>query len=231
MGVVFPVKVLEEFTGVDLSDCVGQEFDMIGNTLMLKKYLVKEKSLNNNKEGGKPKASRLIEGIVKLHVDTENLSTQQVSNITGNNGNVYVERLNFFKMYQNGVNFSGAYFDEIIYLDKLVNEIELNVADLLYQTPKVPQTEAGMASIRSVIAQACENSKEIGFIAPGVWNGTPILSLNTGDYLPNGYLIQSQSIASQSQADRDARIAPPVYVAIKLAGAVQSIIIQIDVNR
>lgn len=73
MGVIFPVSTIQEFTGYDLSDCVGKEFDMIGDKLMLKKYQVKEVKLNNGREGSKPKASRLIEGIVKLHVDTENL--------------------------------------------------------------------------------------------------------------------------------------------------------------
>lgn len=51
------------------------------------------------------------------------------------------------------------------------------------------------------------------------------------DTLPGGYLIQSEPIDSQSQADRDARKAPPIYVSLKLAGAIHHVTISVDVNR
>lgn len=162
---------------------------------------------------------------------TENLTTQQVLNIEGQNGNVYVNRGSFYNVYENGRQFSGDWFDEIIYLDKLANEIQTNVATLLYQTPKIPQTEDGMAQLRAVVADACQNLVSIGFIAEGRWNGLPILTLNTGDYLPGGFVVMSDPIDGQSQTDRDNRIAPNIYVAVKLAGAIQTVFIQINVNR
>ena len=161
----------------------------------------------------------------------EPISTTQFNYITGKNGNVYVNRGNYYDWFQNGTMADGSWFDEVINLDKLANDIQLNVADLLNQTPKVPQTEAGMNQIKTVIAVACDQAVTIGFIAPGRWTGPQILNLDYGDTLPRGYLIQSAPIATQAQADRDARKAPPIYVAVKLAGAIQQVTIEVDVNR
>ena len=161
----------------------------------------------------------------------DGFTSQQVSAVEANYGNVYINRGSYYDMFEKGTVFSGAWFDEIIQLDKLVNRIQLNVMDLLYQNPKVPQTDGGVTRIMAKINQACEESVKTGFIAPGQWNGSDILQLSEGDYLPDGYLTQAESVDDQSQADRDARKAPNLYVAIKLAGAIQSVVVQIDVNR
>jgi hypothetical protein len=162
---------------------------------------------------------------------TEDVTATQFGYITGKNGNVYINRGTYYNWFQNGTMSDGSWFDEVINLDKLANDIQLNVADLLNQVPKVPQTEAGVNQIVSVINSACAQAVKIGFIAPGRWTGPTILNLNYGDTLPQGYLVQSEPIADQAQADRDARKAPPIYVAVKLAGAIQQVTIRVDVNR
>jgi len=164
-------------------------------------------------------------------VTPENITSAQVENIKESNGNVYLERGGGRLGVESATMFSGAYFDEILFLDKLVDDINVNVGDLLYQSPRIPQTENGMAQLRTVIAAACDKSVSIGLIQPGTWTGASLLSLNTGDYLPAGYLIQSDSIAGQDVNDRNARIAPPIYVAVKLGGAIQSVLITVNVNR
>lgn len=164
-------------------------------------------------------------------VSVDSYTSQQVTAVENNYGNVYINRGSYYDMFERGKVFSGAWFDEIIQLDKLVNAIQLNVMDLLYQNPKIAQTEGGVTRIISKVNQACEESVKTGFIAPGQWNGGDVLELSNGDYLPNGYLTQAESIDEQSQADRDARKAPNMYCTIKLAGAIQSVVIEIDVNR
>ncbi len=164
-------------------------------------------------------------------VAVDSYTSQQVTAVENNYGNVYINRGSYYDMFEKGKVFSGAWFDEIIQLDKLVNAIQLNVMDLLYQNPKIAQTEGGVTRIISKVNQACEESVKTGFIAPGQWNGSDVLELSEGDYLPNGYLTQAESIDDQSQADRDARKAPNMYCAVKLAGAIQSVIIEVDVNR
>lgn len=170
-----------------------------------------------------------LKGLNGTSVDA--LTSQQVTAVESNYGNVYINRGSFYDVVEKGTVFSGAYFDEIIQLDKLVNSIQLNVMDLLYQNPKIPQTEGGVSRIISTIVQANKNAVKTGFIAPGVWNGAPLLNLETGDYLPDGYVVQAESINEQSQADRDARKCPNIYNCIKLAGAIQSVVVEIDVNR
>lgn len=164
-------------------------------------------------------------------IDVSVLTSAEVANVEGNNGNVYINRGIQYDGFENGSMFSGDWFDEIIGLDKLVNDVQISVANLLYQTPKVPQTEDGMAQIRAVVSAACDRSVSRGFLAAGEWTGLPVLTLNTGDFLPDGFLVVSDAIADQSQQDREARIAPNIYVAAKLAGAIQSVFIQINVNR
>lgn len=161
----------------------------------------------------------------------DNYTSQQVSNVEMKKGNVYINRGAYYNIYEKGTVFSGAWFDEIIQLDKFCNNIQLDVMDLLYSNPKIPQTNAGMARILATLEKRCQESVKIGFVAPGQWNGSDILNLASGDYLATGYLIQSESFESQSQADRDARKAPNIYIALKLAGAIQSVVIQVDVNR
>jgi hypothetical protein len=150
---------------------------------------------------------------------------------SGNNGNVYVTRAEDYKLLQQGYMADGTSFDEIMGLDMLENDITLNVMDLLAQSRKVPQNAAGVASIINVINQACDKHVRTGFIAPGQWNGAKCLELQTGDYLDAGYLVQADSIDSQAQADRDKRICPTIYVCIKLAGAIEYVVVEVNVNR
>lgn len=170
-------------------------------------------------------------------VTPDNLTESQVSHIcgsaetTGNNGNVYIVRGEEYYVLQQGYCASGQSFDEVVYLDMLKNEITLNVMDLLYKRRKVPQTEAGVTSIINVINNACKKFVTLGFIAPGQWNGNECLNLQTGDYLPDGYLVQSEPINEQSQADREKRKSPPIYVCVKLAGAIEFVTIQVNVDR
>lgn len=81
MGVLFPwLSVLEWMNSikkpvVETVGDIGQEFDTINGILLLKKYFVptRNSGLTNRQLGRKPRISRLVEGQVHLHVDTENL--------------------------------------------------------------------------------------------------------------------------------------------------------------
>ncbi len=170
-------------------------------------------------------------------VTTDDLSESQVNHVTGSsesaghNGNVYITRGEEYDILQQGYCADGSSFDEILYLDMLKNDITLNVMDLLYQSRKIPQTEGGVTDIINVINRACKKYVTLGFIAPGQWGGEECLELKRGDYLPDGYLVQSEAVNEQSPADRDKRKAPPIYVCVKLAGAIEFVTIKVNVNR
>jgi hypothetical protein len=163
-------------------------------------------------------------------VTVDDLSSTEVTTIKSNNGNVYISRGNTYTLFENGVVSDGTFFDEIINTDMLANDIQLGIIDLLTSTSKVPQTEDGVTLIVNSITDACEDAVSRGFLAPGIWTAATFKGINTGDMLPNGYAILSDSINSQNAADRANRLAPNIYVLCKLAGAIHTINIQIMVN-
>jgi hypothetical protein len=63
-----------------------------------------------------------------------------------------------------------------------------------------------------------------------VWNGLPVLKLQTGQALPAGFLDQAQSFTQQSLADRQARKAMPIYCCYIEAGAIQFVQVQVYVQ-
>ena len=70
-----------------------------------------------------------------------------------------------------------------------------------------------------------------GMCAPGQWNVAGFGQLNQGDYLNEGYYCWVIPVRQQDQADREARKAPPIQVAAKLAGAVHFAYVIVTVNR
>lgn len=152
-------------------------------------------------------------------------------NTEGGNGNVYVRRADAYNLVEHGEMADGSYFDEVLMIDMFKNDITLAVMDLLYRMPKVPNTDTGVKSIVNVINGVCEDYVSMGFIGAGEWNGGNVMDLTNGTLLPNGYLVQHESVEDQSQADRDARIAPPIYVCLKTTGAIHYVTIEVKVNR
>ena len=69
-----------------------------------------------------------------------------------------------------------------------------------------------------------------GLLAPGVWTGVAFGKLSAGVYVEKGYYIYCPPIAQQSSADRAARMAGPMTVGVKLAGAIHTVDATIFVN-
>lgn len=161
----------------------------------------------------------------------EPLESQQVATVTGYNGNVYVNYGATYNLLTPGVMADGTHFDEVLNLDVLTNNIQTVVLNALMTGTKVPQTDDGISLLVSAITGPCNDARRKGVIAPGIWNGPAILGLQTGDTLSAGYMVLADTIENQPQADRDARKAPPIYVAVKLAGAIEHAVIGVVVNR
>ncbi len=167
----------------------------------------------------------------EVGINTEDLTTNAIGLIEGNNVNVYLLYGGFYKIFEQGVMANGQFFDEIINLDMLRNNIQLNVMDLLYGNPKIPQTDEGVNQIIHACNLACQQAVDLGFLGKGQWTGPRVLNLNTGDYLPKGYIVQAQPLSQQAPADRQARKSPSIYIAIKEAGAIHSVLIGVYVDR
>lgn len=161
----------------------------------------------------------------------EPLSSSNINVIEGNNGNLYLEYANYYTIFEQGRMANGTFFDERINLDMFTNNLQLTIMDLLYQNPKIPQTDAGVTQLIQACNEACDEAVRIGFLGPGTWTGANILNLKTDDPLPNGYLVQAAPLSTQTQADREARKSVPLYIAIKESGAVHSVLVGVYVNR
>lgn len=72
-GYIVPIDTIKDFFGTFNEDnYINEPFDTINGILLVEKYEVPVKK-SMAREGKKPKVSRLIEGQVRLHVDTEKL--------------------------------------------------------------------------------------------------------------------------------------------------------------
>ena len=140
-----------------------------------------------------------------------------------------------FSMFEEGVTLQpGTWIDVRYWLDWFVGAIRTDVFNLLASSPRVPQTNAGIATIVDVIESVCRQGVANGGIAPGVVTAGMAADIRqaTGDdefdgVLTNGYMIFVTPLAAQPQADREARKSPPFRVWVKGSGAVHFVDIDI----
>lgn len=131
---------------------------------------------------------------------------------------------------------NGYYTDEATCLLWLKKALEVSGFNYLRKTnTKIPQTEPGMTGLKNAYEQRCSQGVRNGTIGVGLeWNDS-IPFGNPEDFQRNirekGYYIYSLPIALQNQAEREERIAPLVQIAIKLAGAIHSSNVIVQVQR
>jgi len=134
-------------------------------------------------------------------------------------------------MYTSGEN---TFFDEVYNELWLKFALQTNGFNFLKQTNyKVPQTEIGMNALKSSYEKALIAGVNNGFIAAGIWT-SPDMFGNPDDLRRNilsvGYYIYSQPIIQQLPADRAARKAPLVQMAVKTGGAIHSSNVIVNIN-
>lgn len=118
------------------------------------------------------------------------------------------------------------YSDDIYNLTWLLGALQVAVFNGLASTPtKIPQTVSGMNTLVGFVNAVLQQAVANGFIAPGTWTGTTFgdptsLIRNIADF---GFYVYYQPLSQQLQSQRAARIAPPIQIAVKYSGAVQSV--------
>jgi hypothetical protein len=165
-------------------------------------------------------------------VVAETLTETQSKILSGKNANVFVNYDNDTAILQEGVMSNGYFFDEVHGSDWLANACQTDLWNVLYQAQtKIPQTDEGITQLTTVVEGTLSRAVNNGFVAPGIWNGPDIGKLKTGMALTKGYYVYAPLVASQPPAEREARKAPVIQVAGKLAGAVHSVDVIINLNR
>lgn len=162
----------------------------------------------------------------------ETLNLTQISAANAKNCNVFVTYNNNTSILEQGVMASGAFVDIITGTDWLATTIQTAIYNLLYtSTTKIPQTDQGMQILTTQCEAVCTQAVINGLLAPGVWNSGGFGNLAQNDFMPKGFYIWCPKVSTQLQSDRSARIAVPIQIAAKLAGAVHSASVAITVNQ
>jgi hypothetical protein len=166
--------------------------------------------------------------LVGIAPEPSTLTQTQYSNILAAGFNVYA---NFspYELYEPGFMSNGAPSFLWLNLAGLVQTLQLNELGVLESNPAVPQTNSGEHLLIQAANAAGQTYQNIGFLADGIWRGQTInipgVALTYGQAIPGGFLTQAQPYSAQSQNDKAACKAMPLYVAVTSAGAVQSLLI------
>lgn len=164
-------------------------------------------------------------------VAAEYLTASQAAALDANNYNYFAAFNNNTAIIVNGKVANGNYVDTIFGTDWLANYIQTNLYNLLYQSPtKIPQTDDGTHLLVTNIESSCAQAVTNGLLAPGVWSSNGFGSLKQGDLLGKGYYVYAPPVALQAASDRSARKSVPIQVAAKLAGAIHTVNVLVNVN-
>lgn len=163
----------------------------------------------------------------------ESLTDTQANAIDGYDVNVYVSYQfgTSTAIIEQGICPSDQFIDTIIGADALRLQVQANVFNLLQGTPtKIPQTDAGVALLENGCDSAGAQFVLNGFLAPGTWTGNQFGQLVFGQWLDKGYYTYAPPIADQNEAQRTARTSPPIQMAAKCAGAIDTVNVTVYVN-
>lgn len=165
-------------------------------------------------------------------VGVDILTETQANILKDKNVNVFVQYDNDTAILQEGVMSNGYWFDEVHNADWYANALQTDIWNVLYQEQrKVPQTDDGIHRLVAEAERTSERAVRNGFLAPGRWGGGPVGILRTGMQMARGYYVYVAPVASQPPAEREARKAPTIQIAAKMAGAVHFANVIVSLNR
>lgn len=161
-----------------------------------------------------------------LSVDQSRLTALQTAG-----ADAYVNVAGLPSIFSSGAN---GFFDEVY--NELWFKFALQTEGFNYlrgSNTKVPQTESGIEGLKNTYRKICAQAVSNGYAGPGTWTspdtfGDPeALTRCVKDI---GYYVYALPLSQQSNADRTARKAPLIQIAIKTQGAVHSSNVIVEVN-
>ena len=165
-------------------------------------------------------------------IGAESITSTQLAALIANNVNIFVNYDNGMAIVQNGVNSSGDYTDIITGTDWFAITAQNTLANILLTTPtKLAQTDQGNGILKAGLVSVCERAVNNGLVAPGVWDQAGFGVIVQNQFLDKGYYVYQPSVLNQPKVDRDIRKSVAFQVAIKLAGAINTASVLVNVNR
>ncbi len=159
------------------------------------------------------------------------LTQSEVETLKALNCNVYVARGYTHYLLENGTVSHGERYDEILYVDQIAADLQNAAVTLLAENPdRLPQTDDATAQFINRFSAILMGYAGRGILATAAWRGADTGPLRLGDIVENGFLLWADSYDTQSEADRAAHKAMPVQVALTLAGSLESIVINVNVQ-
>ena len=159
------------------------------------------------------------------------LTQSQADAIEALGGNVYVTRGYTHTLLEKGSTPSGWRYDEVLYLDLIAEDLQNAAVSLLAENPdKLPQTDDASAQFMNAFSAVLIGYTNRGVLATAPWRAPAAGSIQTGDYIENGFALWADSYDNQSEADRAAHRAVPIQCALTLAGSLESVVITVNVR-
>ncbi len=159
------------------------------------------------------------------------LTESEIASLKAKNANVYIIRGTNRRLFENGSTASGHRFDEALSLDRITADLqEAALAMITSGAGRLPQTDETSAVFINRFSAVLAAYAASGVLGTETWRGSAVGNIQPGDTIENGYLLWADSYDLQSDADRAAHKAMPIHAALCLTGAVESLLIDIDVT-
>ena len=164
-------------------------------------------------------------------ITPQDLTQSQADAVRELNGNVYLTRGGDHRLLETGSMASGLRYDELLYLDKIADDLQKAAVALLADNPdKLPQTDDATAAFINRFSAILAGYTNQGVLASAAWRGAPVGPVAAGEIIENGFLLWAGSYDDQSDADRAAHKAVPIQAALTLAGSIESIVMTVNVQ-
>jgi len=181
MGYIVPLSEVEKYTGVSLEEYVGETFDTISkkgkDILMVNKYQLPVKGVQGLKQGKKPVISRLIDGQVHLHIDTENFRR--------NAHKIKPEDYIHVSYKIHGTSFWVANVlvkKRLNIFEKVLKKIGINIVDTEYDH---------VYGSRRVVKNESETKKKLHFYEYDLWGD---IKEEIKEFIPKGYTFYGECV-------------------------------------
>lgn len=202
-------------------------YSKAGNRKLAASYMARAHTVNFNAEN-----SALTMQLKELSVPAEEYTQTELNAAKTVGLDVYTTiKLTPCILTSGANNFVDERYNLIAYKDNL----QTDMYNLLKQTStKIPQTRRGVNQLIDQAEKTTRRFVRAGVFAPGTWSSPDSfgdLATFNQNILDNGFYWLAGKLADQSQSDRELRKSPVLQGAVKLAGAVHSASIIVNVNR
>lgn len=165
-------------------------------------------------------------------IATVDMSAADVKAIEDINGNVYITRGYSHDVLEHAATGCGLRVDEIMYLDLMKDDLRdaaLNM--IIKEEGRLAQDDTTSTAFINVLNRVLDSYSTRGILATNTWNGNDVGTITTGTQIPGGYVVYIPSYSTQSIVDREAHKAMPITICVCLAGTVESVEINVSVQR